>query len=121
MRTLEYFSILKKNSLFIFWILFFRTSQPLFLGRLIRYFTQQQIKNDEEKVVSTDNLITLEQAYWYAGGVILCSTLSVIIMHPYMMGVFHIGMKIRVGCCSLIYRKVKYIFFIVKLIMGVFN
>ncbi|XP_075236154.1 putative multidrug resistance-associated protein lethal(2)03659 isoform X2 [Lycorma delicatula] len=84
---------------------FVRTSQPLFLGRLIRYFTQQQIKSDEEKVVSTDNLITLEQAYWYAGGVILCSTLSVIIMHPYMMGVFHIGMKIRVGCCSLIYRK----------------
>ncbi|XP_075236831.1 putative multidrug resistance-associated protein lethal(2)03659 isoform X2 [Lycorma delicatula] len=85
--------------------LFVRTSQPLFLGRLIRYFTQQQIKSDEEKFVSAGDLITLKQAYWYASGVILCSVIYVLIFHSYMMSVYHIGMKIRVGCCSLIYRK----------------
>nr|CAD7445770.1 unnamed protein product [Timema bartmani] len=70
-----------------------RASQPLFLGRLIQYFSP-----------SNEN-ITLEQAYIYALGVIMCSTINVFAIHPYMMAIFHMGMKIRVACCSLIYRK----------------
>ncbi|XP_054270037.1 probable multidrug resistance-associated protein lethal(2)03659 [Macrosteles quadrilineatus] len=72
----------------------FRVSQPLFLGKLIEYFTR-----DGGGTVSKD------EAYFYAGGVVMCSALSVFIMHPYMLGIMHIGMKIRVACCSLIYRK----------------
>lgn len=49
--------------------------------------------------------ITENQAYWYAGGVVLTSLVNVLFSHPYMMGVFHLGMKLRVACCSLIYRK----------------
>lgn len=44
-------------------------------------------------------------AYLYALGIILCSAVNVFIIHPYMMGILHMGMKIRVACCSLIYRK----------------
>lgn len=44
-------------------------------------------------------------AYWYAVGIILCSALNVFVVHPYMMGILHMGMKVRVACCSLIYRK----------------
>jgi len=73
-----------------------RLSQPLLLGRLVRYFSES----------SSDSTITLEEAYIYAAGVILCSGLTVFVIHPYMMGIVHMGMKIRVACCSLIYRKV---------------
>nr|CAD7430331.1 unnamed protein product [Timema monikensis] len=76
-----------------YWLALMRASQPLFLGRLIQYFSP-----------SNEN-ITLEQAYLYALGVILCSTINVFAIHPYMMAIFHMGMKIRVACCSLIYRK----------------
>lgn len=55
----------------------FRTLQPLFLLELISYYSR-----------GTDSI---ESAYYYAGGVILCSALNVIIMHPYMLGTMHVG------------------------------
>ncbi|XP_077294803.1 putative multidrug resistance-associated protein lethal(2)03659 [Arctopsyche grandis] len=70
-----------------------RVIQPIFLGRLIAYYMPNQ------------TTITKDQAYIYAGAVVLCSALNVFITHPYMMGILHMGMKFRVACCSLIYRK----------------
>ncbi|XP_008214580.1 probable multidrug resistance-associated protein lethal(2)03659 isoform X1 [Nasonia vitripennis] len=67
-------------------------SQPLLLARLLKYF-----KSDSET--------TAEEAYLYAGGVVLCSALNVLVIHPYMMAILHMGMKMRVACCTLIYRK----------------
>lgn len=69
----------------------YRVLQPLFLGRLLRYFNTKEIDSTH--------------AYLFAGGVILCSAVNVFVIHPYMMAILHMGMKIRVGCCSLIYRK----------------
>ncbi|KAL0104937.1 hypothetical protein PUN28_016527 [Cardiocondyla obscurior] len=68
-----------------------RVLQPLLLGQLLRFF------NDEN--------MDKGYAYGCAAGVILCSALNVFVVHPYMMGILHMGMKIRVACCSLIYRK----------------
>ncbi|ALC40251.1 CG7627, partial [Drosophila busckii] len=68
-----------------------RTLQPLCLLKLIAYFTH-----------GTGGV---ESAYYYAAGVVACSALNVIIMHPYMLGTMHVGMKMRVGLCSIIYRK----------------
>ncbi|XP_034175482.2 putative multidrug resistance-associated protein lethal(2)03659 isoform X2 [Osmia lignaria lignaria] len=65
--------------------------QPIFLSRLLQYFS--------------NNSETKDNAYLYAGGVILCSGALIFVMHPYMMGVLHTGMKMRVACCTLIYRK----------------
>lgn len=45
------------------------------------------------------------EAYFYASAVILTSALNVILMHPYMLSQLHLGMKMRVGMCSMIYRK----------------
>lgn len=66
------------------------------MGQLISYYT-----------VSHDNESTIDKkdAYYYAGGVIICSLLEVLLTHPYMMGVSHMGMKVRIAVCSLIYRK----------------
>ncbi|KAG8235220.1 hypothetical protein J437_LFUL015912 [Ladona fulva] len=69
-----------------------RIGQPLFLGKLISFF-------------SPDSDIPKETAYLYAAGVIFCSGISIMNSHPYMLGVMHMGMKARVACCSLIYRK----------------
>lgn len=70
-----------------------RLLQPLALGQLIAYYIPGQTE------------LTKQEAYLYAGGVVLCSALNVFLVHPYMMGVLHLGMKMRVACCSLIYRK----------------
>ncbi|EDW28514.1 GL18906 [Drosophila persimilis] len=70
-----------------------RTLQPLFLLKLISYYSHG---SESESI---------EAAYYYAGGVILCSAFNVIIMHPYMLGTMHVGLKMRVGMCSMIYRK----------------
>lgn len=45
------------------------------------------------------------EAYFYASAVILTSALNVILMHPYMLSQLHLGMKMRVAMCSMIYRK----------------
>ncbi|XP_020285395.1 probable multidrug resistance-associated protein lethal(2)03659 isoform X2 [Pseudomyrmex gracilis] len=69
----------------------FRVLQPIFLGKLLRYYS------------STD--VDETQAYLYAACIVLCSAINVFVIHPYMMAILHMGMKIRVACCSLIYRK----------------
>ncbi|KYN18669.1 hypothetical protein ALC57_09015 [Trachymyrmex cornetzi] len=68
-----------------------RVLQPLLLGQMLLYFN------------TTD--VDKSYAYGYAVGVILCSALNVFVIHPYTIGMLHMGMKIRVACCSLIYRK----------------
>ncbi|XP_018392367.1 PREDICTED: multidrug resistance-associated protein 4-like isoform X1 [Cyphomyrmex costatus] len=68
-----------------------RVVQPLLLGQMLLYFN------------TTD--IDKFYAYKCAIGIILCSAVNVFIVHPYMMDMTHLGMKIRVACCSLIYRK----------------
>lgn len=68
--------------------------QPIFLGRLLQYYTS-----------NSDATVTKQTAYLYAAGVVLCSGILIFFTHPYMMGILHMGMKLRVACCTLIYRK----------------
>lgn len=74
-----------------------RIAQPVFLGKLVDYYTP---KKDNEQEIGK------QEAYLYAGAVVLCSALNVFVVHPYMQAILHMGMKFRVACCSLIYRKV---------------
>lgn len=67
--------------------------QPLALGKLIQYYKPNQTE------------ISKTEAYLYAGGVVGCSFINIFVQHPYMMAILHMGMKLRVSCCSLIYRK----------------
>ncbi|CAH1183645.1 unnamed protein product [Phaedon cochleariae] len=94
-----------------------RLQQPLFIGLFVRFFSAEN-KNNTEPLHSpmyinrllyfwTPNLSPIQksEAYLYAAGVMLCSLIVVMVLHPYMLAVLHIGMQIRVACCSLIYRK----------------
>ncbi|XP_058798977.1 probable multidrug resistance-associated protein lethal(2)03659 isoform X2 [Phymastichus coffea] len=46
-----------------------------------------------------------EEAFYWGTGIILGVLLDCIIGHPASQGLMHMGMKIRVATCSLIYRK----------------
>ncbi|KAK0081216.1 hypothetical protein PV326_007800 [Microctonus aethiopoides] len=68
-----------------------RVIQPLVLGRFVQYFI--------------DDNISVNEAYIYASCIILTAIINVIFESITWMEILHIGMKIRVSCCSLIYRK----------------
>lgn len=57
------------------------------------------------KFFTDQNSIDHTQAYLAGAGVCLFSFLLVISYHPYVMGSMHIGMRMRVACCSMVYRK----------------
>ncbi|XP_006814818.1 ATP-binding cassette sub-family C member 4-like, partial [Saccoglossus kowalevskii] len=66
--------------------------QPLLLGQLISYFSPGSTKTQTE-------------AYLYAFGVSICAFLLIVTHHPYFHCTQVIGMRIRICCCALIYRK----------------
>ena len=51
------------------------------------------------------------EALFYASGIVFISLVNVFVSHPYMQAILHQSMKIRVACCSLVYRKVGIFFF----------
>lgn len=67
-------------------------SQPIFLGGLISYYS-----NPEDSDINT--------AYLFAGAVVLVSALNVLASHSLMLSTMHLGMRIRLAMCSMIYRK----------------
>nr|CAD7423120.1 unnamed protein product [Timema monikensis] len=70
-----------------------RVAQPLLLGKVIEYFTP-------------NSTMAIEEAYMYGAGMIVNVYLMVIMDHHYNLSAAAVGMRIRIACCSLIYRKV---------------
>lgn len=70
-----------------------RITQPLVLGKLLQYFRE-------------DTTISREEALWYAGALVALSALTAFLMNHYGMESSHYGIRVRVACCTLIYRKV---------------
>lgn len=70
-----------------------RITQPLSLSRLLAYFRPGQTE------------VTRNEAYMYAGFIFGAALVSVSAVHPNMLNLQHLGMKVRIACCSLIYRK----------------
>lgn len=73
----------------------YRIIQPQCLGGLVTYFSP----GGDKEITETD-------AYLFAGGIVLCSLLSVTVFHPFILYAFQLGMRVRLTCCSLIYKKV---------------
>ncbi|CAH1995818.1 unnamed protein product [Acanthoscelides obtectus] len=96
-----------------------RLSQPLFVGLYIRYFNPENLQRLERgdpiyqptyiarlwSYWTPQSPIQKTEAYFMASGIILCSALVICTFHPFAMEVLHVGMQMRVACCSLIYRK----------------
>jgi ATP-binding cassette subfamily C (CFTR/MRP) protein 4 len=72
--------------------MFFKVTSPLLLGGIVRYYANPNGSN-------------VNEAYLYAGGLILCSFFNVIFAHGLMLANLSLGMKMRVSACSAIYRK----------------
>lgn len=111
-------------------ILIHRVPQPEFLGALVQFFSHQK-HVDPLNATLNSNVTTLEktkplffgmiveslqktfptylgdmfEAYFYATAVVLASAFNVMLMHPYLLSQMHLGMKMRVALCSMIYRK----------------
>lgn len=71
----------------------FRLIQPLCLGNLVAYFAPGQTE------------YTKQEAYWYAGGIIVSSAYQVLTSHPFFLWLLEVGARMRVGCSGLVYRK----------------
>ncbi|XP_078045915.1 putative multidrug resistance-associated protein lethal(2)03659 isoform X1 [Augochlora pura] len=69
-----------------------RLGTPILLGGLLRYFK----KNTTE---------TYETALLYAGGICIATAINVITINQAIFGAFHVGAKVRVAACSVVYRK----------------
>ncbi|KAF5286380.1 hypothetical protein FQR65_LT12631 [Abscondita terminalis] len=71
-----------------------KPTQSLALGWLISHYN---LTNKE----STSKM----HAYLYAAAIIFLTTLNVIFTHPYMVNATLLGLKMKIACCSLLYRK----------------
>lgn len=73
-----------------------RTLQPILQGYIVRYFSSGD----------PSELPTLNETLGYAAGLVLTTLGVTFIMHHTNLDAQQIGMRVRVACCSLIYRKV---------------
>ncbi|OAD54195.1 hypothetical protein WN48_08258 [Eufriesea mexicana] len=70
-----------------------RIMQPFLLAKLLRYFSgsRKDWTND---------------IYYYAAAFCFLPLLDAMILHWALQNLMHVGMKVRVACCTLIYRKI---------------
>jgi len=73
----------------------FRMSQPLFIGGVLAYFNT----NETEKA-------DLGYAYMCAFGLVFSMFTSMVLQNVTLIEILHCGMKMRIACCSMIFRKV---------------
>ena len=70
-----------------------RVAQPIFLGQVVNYFQH-------------DSKVSYNTASWCAAGVVACSAFLVTFQHLNLAYVTKMGMRMRVACIGLMYKKV---------------
>ncbi|KAJ8938371.1 hypothetical protein NQ318_022869 [Aromia moschata] len=76
-------------------VIILRTLHPIILAEYIQYY-DASVKEKGPEV-----------GWLLAGGVILISFFNILIFHHCALGSQRIGMRVRIACCSLVYRKGK--------------
>ncbi|GFT55309.1 hypothetical protein NPIL_228741 [Nephila pilipes] len=71
---------------------FIHVLQPIFLGYLIEHFSRMKT-------------LTEVRLYIYTACVCLLAAMFVFTHHKYFFGAQRIGMRLRIACCTLVYRK----------------
>ncbi|VEN55189.1 unnamed protein product, partial [Callosobruchus maculatus] len=71
----------------------FKLITPICLLKLVEYYEPSQMSVNEY------------DAYLYSIGIVAATFLNVVSSHHYMLGNLQLGMKVRVACSSLVYRK----------------
>jgi ATP-binding cassette subfamily C (CFTR/MRP) protein 4 len=74
----------------------YRIIQTLLMGKVINYFTP-------------GSAVMKNEARIYGGAMIATIFIRLAFDHHYNHLSFKVGMRARVACCSLVYRKVRYI------------
>ena len=80
----------------------FRSLQPIFQGWIIDYF---EFNNKNHDIISQNSVVLY--SIYSIGSKIMCTLL----IHHYFRYAARLGMRVRVACCSLLYRKVKLFFY----------
>ncbi|XP_056644024.1 ATP-binding cassette sub-family C member 4-like isoform X1 [Diorhabda sublineata] len=70
-----------------------RISQPFLITQLIKVYEANRANEDKNEV------------YMYAAMIVITSFVSTNMQHNFNLRLMQLGMKMRVACCSLIYRK----------------
>lgn len=78
----------------VFSDLIIRLVQPRFLGGMLQYFAPGNATT------------TKEQGLYYAGAMVACNLLTMLLLNHYMLCCMHFGMKLRVAACAVVYEKV---------------
>jgi len=76
-------------------VMIYRGSMPLLVGGLLAYFNPDD-----------SNTTDLRYAYMYASGIIFSMLITMILKHSSIEKNLQCAMKMRVACCSIIFRKV---------------
>nr|QUF59454.1 ATP-binding cassette transporter Abcc4-1 [Brachionus angularis] len=79
------------NSLFIIFQEIIKIIQPYFIAIILRYF---------------NGTMGLSETLIYAGVISICAIIVGILHHPYYLNACRYGMRLRIGCSGLIYRKI---------------
>jgi ATP-binding cassette subfamily C (CFTR/MRP) protein 4 len=73
--------------------------QPLFISRMMTYF---------------DGTGTLNTALIYGGLICLGATFNAVIHHPYFLHIAKLGVKMRLACSGLVYKKVRCFIYLIS-------
>jgi len=94
----KYFYDIFTCDIYTYTVISYRVSGPLLVGGLLSYFNPDGA-----------NTTDLKHAYMYASGLVLSLLIIMILQHSSIDENLQNATKMRVACCSIIFRKVNFI------------